>query len=107
MIKGEDIIRVEHKLDAILWYLRTMTGVPPVNMPKTIPGMSGMTDGKCPITDTPIYLTIDPATGKPSRRDGLSSGLVETTLFPEPPSFKSNSAVLGNSTMSSSGEDIE
>jgi len=106
MIKGEEIIRIEHKLDAILWYLKTMTGVPPIDMPKPIPGMNGMTDGKCPITNTSIYLTIDPSTGKPSRKDGLSSGLVETTLFPEPPPFKSTSAVLGNSSMSA-GEDSE
>lgn len=104
MIKGEDIIRIEHKLDAILWYIRNMTGVPPIDMPKLIPGMSGMTDGKCPITNTPIYLTIDPSTGKPARQDGLSSGLVETTLFPEPPAFRSVSAVLGNSPMSAGGD---
>jgi len=99
MIKGEELIRIEHKLDAILTYLAAMTDMPPVQMPTPIPGLGGLTDSKCPITGTGIYLMMDPATGKPMRKDGLRSGLVETTLFPDPPSFSSNSVLLGRSPM--------
>ena len=105
MIKGEELIRIEHKLDAILTYLGAMTDMPPIQMPKPIPGLGGLTDGKCPITGTGIHLTVDPASGKPMRKDGLRSGLVETSLFPEPPSFSSTSVVLGRSAMTGESDD--
>lgn len=105
MIKGEELIRIEHKLDAILTYLSVMTDLPPIQMPKPIPGLGGLTDGKCPITGTGIHLTVDPSTGKPMRKDGLRSGLIETNLFPEPPSFSSSSVVLGKSPMTGEPND--
>lgn len=105
MTKGEEFLRIEHKLDAILTYLSAMTDMPPIQMPKPIHGLGGMTDSKCPITHTPIYMTLDPATGKPMRKDGLQSGLVETSLFPEPPSFSSTSVVLGRSAMTGESDD--
>ena len=99
MISGEELLRIEHKLDAILIYMRGMTGISPAQMPKPIPGMRGMTGSKCPITDTNIYLYVDPVTGKASRRDGLSTGIVETSAFPEQPTFTSKSVVLGKTSM--------
>jgi len=105
MIKGEELIRIEHKLDAILTYLAAITDMPPIQMPKTIIGLGGLTDGKCPITGTSIYLTIDPDSGKPMRKDGLRSGLVETTLFPDPPAFSSTSVVLGRSAMTGDSDE--
>ena len=83
--KGEDFVRLEHKLDAILTYLARLTGEKPIAMPKPIVGLNGMTDGKCPITQTPIYLRIDPKTGKVVREDGLSTGLIEAGPIVEPP----------------------
>ena len=105
MISGEALLRIEHKLDAILFYMRGMTGMPPAQMPKPIPGMRGMTSSKCPITDTHIYILIDPVTGKASRKDGLSTGIVETSGFPERPTFASKSVILGKTPMSESDDD--
>lgn len=99
MINGEELIRIEHKLDAILTYLGAMTDMPPIQMPKPIPGLGGLTDSKCPITGTDIYLTIDPTTGKPVRKDGLRTGLVGVSLFPDPPAYRSSSVVLGRSPL--------
>ena len=77
---GEEYIRIEHKLDAILFYLKRLTGEDPIPLEKPIRGLSGLTNGWCPITKTPIYLSIDPKTGKVKRSDGLSTGLVEGSM---------------------------
>jgi hypothetical protein len=105
MISGEALLRIEHKLDALLLYMRGMTGMPPAQMPKPILGMGGLTGSKCPITDTDIYVIIDPITGKASRKDGLSTGIIETSVFPEQPTFASKSVILGKSTMSEGNDD--
>jgi len=83
--KGEDFVRLEHKLDAILFYLKHLTGEQPKQMPKVIPGLSGMTDGICPITESPIYFKIDAKSGKVVREDGLSTGIVPTGSIVTPP----------------------
>jgi hypothetical protein len=75
-MRGEDIIRIEHKLDALLWYMRKLTGEMPTQLQQPLPGMGGMTGNRCPITDTPVYLTVDPKTGDIVRKDGLSSGVI-------------------------------
>jgi hypothetical protein len=77
---GEVNIRIEHKLDAILVYLKRLTGESPITLEKPIHGLNGLTNGKCPITDTNIHLRLDPKTGLVSREDGLSSGIVEGQL---------------------------
>ena len=81
---GEEFIRLEHKLDAILVYLMRLTGERPSPMPSIVPGLGGMTDSKCPITDSTIHLKVDPRTGKAVREDALSSGLVEAGAINEP-----------------------
>lgn len=80
-MNSEDILRIEHKLDAILWYLRELTGIPAKEMPKPIFGSSGKTDGVCPITDTDIYYNMD-VHGKVRRQDGLNSGTQSINPLP-------------------------
>lgn len=72
-MNSEDLLRIEHKLDALLWYMKEITGIPPKSMPKPLYGASGKTDGVCPITDTDIYYNVD-SSGRIKRTDGLSSG---------------------------------
>jgi len=74
-MRGEDLIRIEHKLDALLWYMRKLTGEMPVPLSPPIPGLDGRTNNTCPITDTVVRLQIDPKSGDVVRRDGLSSGV--------------------------------
>lgn len=81
---GEEFIRLEHKLDAILVYLMQLTGERPLPMPSIVPGLGGMTNGKCPITGSSIHLKIDPKTGKAVREDALTSGLVEAGAINDP-----------------------
>ena len=102
MIKGEDILRIEHKLDAVIAYLKAMTGEAPLPMPKKVPGLSTMTNGVCPITDTPIHYTIDVSTGQPRRKDGLHSGMTETGPISSASSFKSNSVMMGKGNLDES-----
>jgi hypothetical protein len=94
MINGEDVLRIEHKLDAILWYLKEMTGVPPRDMPKQIPGLGGLTNGKCPITNTDIYYLLDVNTGKVSRFDGLKSGVTSGSAVKMPDNKPNNTILL-------------
>jgi len=68
-------LRIEHKLDVLINYLHGMTNVPPADIPKQIPGGGGLTDGVCPITNTPISYTVDVVTGTPQRLDGLDTGM--------------------------------
>ena len=105
MITGEQVARIEHKLDVLITYLKALTGDMPEDMPKQIPGMGGMTTGTCPITNTPIYIRIDPRSGDVRRTDGLKTGLVEVHVNPETNSFVSNSVVLGKSPMGNDNED--
>ena len=79
-LNGETIVRIEHKLDAILFYLRNLTGEMPIALEKPIPGLNGLTNGKCPITNTDIYLRLDAKEGKIIREDGLRTGLIEGGL---------------------------
>lgn len=81
---GEEFIRLEHKLDAILVYLMRLTGEKPAPMPTIVPGLGGVTDGSCPVTGSAIHLKIDPKTGKAVREDALSSGLIEAGAINEP-----------------------
>lgn len=74
-MRGEDLIRIEHKLDAVLWYLRNLTGEMPVQLSPPLPGLDGTTANTCPITNTAVKLQIDPKTGDVVRKDGLSSGV--------------------------------
>ncbi|MEC8306973.1 MAG: hypothetical protein VXZ72_03905, partial [Chlamydiota bacterium] len=83
--KGEDFVRLEHKLDAILVYLKRLTGEPPSPMPKMVPGLGGMTDGSCPITGSPIYFKVDPKSGKVIREDALTTGVVDSGSIITPP----------------------
>lgn len=80
-MNSEDVLRIEHKLDAILWYLREITGIPPKDMPRPLLGLSGKTDGTCPITNTDIYYNMD-IHGKVRRQDGLSSGTQSINPLP-------------------------
>lgn len=93
-MKSTDLLRIEHKLDALLFYLREMTHQPPRTMPKPIPGMGGMTDGTCPITNSSIHYFIDVATGDVRRKDGLDVGLVEAPL-PTLNTHENKSVMLG------------
>lgn len=81
-MNNEDVLRIEHKLDAILWYLKEITGIPPKDMPKPILGLSGKTDGVCPITNTDIYYSSD-VNGKIKRVDGLTSGTLNLVPLPQ------------------------
>jgi len=68
---------------------------------KMIPGMGGMTDGKCPITLTPIHYHVDPISGGAKRVDGLKSGMTDTSPFTGVPNTSSSSVLLtGNFTES-------
>jgi hypothetical protein len=93
-MKGEDILRIEHKLDAILWYLRELTGIPPKQMPRQIYGMGGLTDGKDPITDTPIYYNVDVLSGTVTRKDGLNSGVISSGAVGQPQVKEYTSIIL-------------
>jgi hypothetical protein len=83
-MKGEDLIRIEHKLDALLWYMQELTGIPPKDIPRQIPGAGGMTNGVCPITRTPIYYHVDVNSGSVVRKDGLTSGVVSSSPISMP-----------------------
>lgn len=96
-MKSTDLVRIEHKLDAILFYLRDLAHTPPRPMPRPIPGMAGMTDGVCPITGSPIYYHIDVETGEIRRKDGLTTGLVEAPLPKLPAEGASKSVMLAKS----------
>lgn len=80
-------LRIEHKLDVIIAYLHGMTNVPPQDIPKPIPGMGGVTDGRCPITGTTIKYSIIPETGAVVRQDGLLNGVPSSLPVPEPPAW--------------------
>lgn len=85
---SEALLRIEHKLDVIINYLHGMTSVPPADMPKPLPKAGGLTNGLCPITNTPIYYLVDPATGGVARKSGLTSGMPTLNLgIPNPPSW--------------------
>ena len=85
---SESNIRLEHKLDCILWYLKRLTGEDPPQLERPIPGLNGLTNGICPITNTSVYLRVDPKSGLVHREDGLTSGLVEGAIpaLPDNPS---------------------
>lgn len=85
----EALLRIEHKLDVIISYLHGMTDVPPQEMPKPIPGMGGVTDGRCPITGTPIRYGFDQQTGGVIRTDGLLEGVPKSLPIPDPPAWES------------------
>ena len=88
-VSGETIARIEHKLDAILTYLKNLTGEDPIPLHKPMHGLNGLTNNVCPVTNTPVYLTLDPKTGDVVRSDGLSTGLVKS---PIPHGLEQNSA---------------
>ena len=102
-MKSTDLLRIEHKLDALLFYLRDLTSQPPRMMPRPIPGMGGMTDGVCPITGSSIYYYIDVTTGDVRRKDALTTGLVESPL-PKVSDFESKSVMLGGDLPTEPGE---
>ena len=81
---GESNVRIEHKLDAILYYLKRLTGDEPIPLSKPIPGLNGLTNGICPITQTQIHLKLDPKLGVVVREDGLSTGLIECKIPARP-----------------------
>ena len=81
------LLRVEHKLDVIISYLHGMTNVPPQNIPKPLPGMGGVTDGRCPITGTPIRYGFNQQTGGVIRTDGLLEGVPSSLPVPDPPAW--------------------
>lgn len=95
-IRGEDLLRIEHKLDVLIQYLtgENISGSPAPDMPKMIPGMGGMTNGVCPITKTAIYYHLDPKSGQVKRSDGLTSGVVETSPYTGTPNTASKSVML-------------
>jgi hypothetical protein len=93
-MRGEDVLRIEHKLDALLWYMQELTGIPPKQMPKQIPGAGGLTDGVCPITLTPIQYQVDVNSGSVSRRDGLTSGVISSGPVKLPEIKAYTSAIL-------------
>ena len=82
MMRGEDILRIEHKLDVLINYLHGITNVPPAPMPQPIKGGSGATTGNCPITGSPIRYILEPQSGDVRRVDALHSGV--RTLGPVP-----------------------
>lgn len=95
---SEENIRIEHKLDAIILYLKRLTGEEPIQLERPIPGLNGLTNNVCPITNTPVYLSIDAKTGRVKRSDGLSSGLVEGAIPLVPDTrLGSNSILLKDS----------
>ncbi len=108
-ISGETILRLEHKLDLIIGYLsgKIPHQAPPKDMPKLIPGMGGLTEGTCPITNTPIYYLIDPKSGQVRRSDGLSSGIVETKPIMQTPAIGSKSVILTGNFGDSKGDQNE
>lgn len=91
-------LRIEHKLDVIINYLHGITNVRPDDIPKQVPGAGGLTSGRCPITDTPIYYSVDTKTGMPIRVDGLDSGMrtyIDASV-PDAPVWDVRSNNLGN-----------
>jgi hypothetical protein len=84
--RSDAFIRIEHKLDVLINYLHGMTGVLPAQMPIPMPGEGGLTDGVCPITNTPIRYAIDPESGNAVRLDGMSQSLGSIPI-PIPPSW--------------------
>ena len=103
-MKSTDVIRLEHKLDAILFYLKELTGKPARPMPQPIPGMSGMSDGVCPITGSPITYHIDVTTGDVRRSDALAVRLVEAPL-PKLPAVDNKSVMLSSILDGGGGDD--
>lgn len=98
MTMSDVFLRIEHKLDVIINYLHGITNVAPEDIPKQVPGAGGLTSGRCPITDTPIYYSVDPKTGNPMRVDGLDSGMRTyiDAAIPAEPSWKERNTYLGN-----------
>ena len=101
---SEENIRIEHKLDAILFYLKRLTGEDPIPLEKPIPGLNGLTNNICPITNTPVYLNIDAKTGKVKRSDGLSSGLVEGSIPLIPNTSLGSNSILLRDTLGDTDE---
>lgn len=95
---GEDLIRIEHKLDAILWILRETTGITPRSLPQRIPGMGGITTGVCPITLSPIEYHADAKTGRVYRRDALRVDIVDIGRIPDPPVMENTATLLSKLT---------
>jgi hypothetical protein len=83
---SEANVRLEHKLDILIWYLKRLTGEDPLPLERPIPGLNGLTNGVCPITNTSIYLRVNPKSGLVHREDGLATGLVEGAMPPLPDS---------------------
>lgn len=94
-MNSETILRIEHKLDVLINYLHGMTNVPPADIPRPVPGRGGVTDGKCPITGTPIIYHVDPVSGQVVRTDGLDSGMRATAplAIPEPQPWQQRAAL--------------
>ena len=101
---GEEFIRLEHKLDAILTYLKRLTGEEPIKLERPIPGLGGLTNNMCPITNSPIYINIDPTTGKVKRTDSLSTGLVEGSIPAVPDTRLGSSSLMLKDTMGDTDE---
>jgi hypothetical protein len=102
-VSGEDLLRIEHKLDVLIQYMCGVNAVgnPAPDMPKLIPGMGGMTDGVCPITRSAIHYHVDPRSGNVRRTDGLKSGMTDTSPYTGIPDTASTSVMLtGNFTES-------
>ena len=105
-LSSETVLRIEHKLDVIIAYLSGQVAPHslPRDMPKLIPGMGGMTDGVCPITQTPIHYLIDPRSGDVKRSDGLSSGMVDTKPIAPAVMPESKSVILTGNFGDTGGE---
>lgn len=95
---GEELIRIEHKLDAILWMLREELGRAPRPLPQRIPGMGGITTGVCPITLSPISYHADAKTGRIYRTDALKVDLVDIGRIPDPPALENAAVMLSKLT---------
>jgi len=95
---GEELIRIEHKLDVIIWLLREAYGGTPRALPQRIPGMGGITTGVCPITLSPIEYHADAKTGRIYRRDALRVDLVDIGRIPDPPMVDNMAVMLSKLT---------
>ena len=90
---NEALLRIEHKLDVIVSYLHGMTNVPPGDIPQPLPGMGGVTNGKCPITGTSIRYDFDQQTGGVIRSDGLLRGVPSSLPIPDPPAWSTREQI--------------
>lgn len=95
---SEQLLRIEHKLDVLINYLHGMTNVPPADMPKPLPRAGGLTNGLCPITNTPITYVIDAQSGMIGRMDGLTSGMPSSPSIavPNPPEWARRNSEMGD-----------